>query len=325
MTAIEEKTEFAPAVRYGVSDAAIADLRSEVGSLRAEVDYDATRIAIGRIVKLRTGVEKRRKELKEDALKWSRKVDSEAKRLTGLLEEIETPLRDSKDAVDLAVQRARGVAANAERLRQEAAAKAERDRLEAARQANIAAENAKLAAEREALRLEREKMAAEREAQAAAMRAETAKHEEARREALRLEREQIAQERETQRQAFLAEQTKLTEARKKQAEEQVKIDAERKRIEAEQQAERDRLAKIESDRLAAIQAEADRVAEEKRLAEEAARLEALKPDKEKLTAFAAKLRGIKTPELSTEEGSNLLVVAMIDVNRIADRLTSWAK
>jgi len=97
-TATEEKPDTAPVVRYGVSDAAIADLRNEVGGLRADVDYDATRLALGRIVKLRTGVEKRRKELKEDALKWGRKVDSEAKRLTGLLEEIETPLRDSKDA-----------------------------------------------------------------------------------------------------------------------------------------------------------------------------------------------------------------------------------
>ena len=57
----------------------------------------------------RVEVEKKRKELKADALEWGRKVDTEAKRIFGLLEPIETHLQTEENRV----------AQEKERIRQE--------------------------------------------------------------------------------------------------------------------------------------------------------------------------------------------------------------
>lgn len=79
-----------------------------------------------------------------------------------------------------------------------------------------------------------------------------------------------------------AEQKRIQDEQKAQQE---KIDAERRELEAEKQknakAEADKKAAEEADRLAAEKAEADRIQAEK----EAARLEALKPEKEKAVNF----------------------------------------
>ncbi len=52
------------------------------------------------IIKVRTRIEKVRKELNSDALSWSKKVNGEAKRLTTIIEELEKPWRDIKTNLD---------------------------------------------------------------------------------------------------------------------------------------------------------------------------------------------------------------------------------
>jgi hypothetical protein len=94
--------EFNLPIEYNVTDSAIAGLAEKYSNLTItnSSDYKQVSIAIGTIRDLRVNVEKKRKELKEGALVWGRKVDAEAKRITLLLEEIESPLKLTKQAWD---------------------------------------------------------------------------------------------------------------------------------------------------------------------------------------------------------------------------------
>ena len=65
----------------------------------------------------RTDVEKRRKELKQDALDYGRLVDSTAKRITERLEAIEGPLKANKELIDAENERIKREKEEAERLR----------------------------------------------------------------------------------------------------------------------------------------------------------------------------------------------------------------
>lgn len=96
-------------IEYSVTDAALADLAArykDVPDATTKDGYDAIKIALKELTPLRTGVEKRRKELKADALAYGKKVDEEAKRITTSLLSIETPLKDAKNEVDEAKNRA---------------------------------------------------------------------------------------------------------------------------------------------------------------------------------------------------------------------------
>lgn len=62
---------------------------------------------ITELTTLRTNIEKRRKVLKADALEFGRKVDAEAARVTGLIEAVEQPLKDVKQAYDDEKERSR--------------------------------------------------------------------------------------------------------------------------------------------------------------------------------------------------------------------------
>ena len=90
-------------VEYSVTDAKIAELKevySVVPDASTKAGYADVKAALKVLVPLRTGVEKKRKELKKDALAWGKLVDSEAKRITSALIEIETPFKDAKFQVD---------------------------------------------------------------------------------------------------------------------------------------------------------------------------------------------------------------------------------
>ena len=98
-------------IEYSVTDAAIAELRNKFSGLVVPAGdkqaYKALTSAIAEVRTLRTDVEATRTALKEDALKYGRMVDAEAKRITALLVEIEQPLKEQKAAFDEAVEKAR--------------------------------------------------------------------------------------------------------------------------------------------------------------------------------------------------------------------------
>lgn len=108
-------------ITYSVTDAALQEMKRDFMSLTVKdltdlngyKDCDAAR----KLVKeKRLDVEKRRKELKADALEYGRKVDGEAKRITAQLEEIESYLEGQQAIVDN----------EKKRLKQEAEAAAKR-------------------------------------------------------------------------------------------------------------------------------------------------------------------------------------------------------
>lgn len=89
-------------VEFNITDAAIAELADKYSGMKADTpdNYKAISAAIRDVVSNRTAIEKRRKELKADALAWGKKVDTEAKRITAALTKIEEPLKATKKAVD---------------------------------------------------------------------------------------------------------------------------------------------------------------------------------------------------------------------------------
>lgn len=133
-------------------------------------EYETVRLGIAELRQLRVAIEKRRVELKADALKYGREVDRIAHELTSQIEAIETPLKAIKAHVDEEKARAKEAARAAEEARQREALAAERAALEAERQrlADEAAEREELARERaelEAARMARQEAALEAERQ----------------------------------------------------------------------------------------------------------------------------------------------------------------
>jgi len=83
-------------VEYNRTEAALADLRARyagaVYDLTTTAGDKAARAARLEIVTLRTGLEKRRKELKEPAVAFGKRIDEEAKRITAEILALETPI-----------------------------------------------------------------------------------------------------------------------------------------------------------------------------------------------------------------------------------------
>jgi len=114
--------------KYSPCEAAIAGYREKYLPIRVADPTDKANAALARKGRLevkatRVNVEKIRKDLKADALKFGQAVDGEARRITAELEKIETHLQEQEDIV----------AKHEARLAAEAAAKAEAERIEAER------------------------------------------------------------------------------------------------------------------------------------------------------------------------------------------------
>jgi hypothetical protein len=311
--------------RFAVDPAAIEAKRADYAALSVDAPggYEQVRLAIAECRSTRTAIEAKRKELKADALEYGRRVDSIAKGLTGLVLELEDPLQAQKDRADEAKAAAKKAKEEAARAELEARLKAEREAEEARLAALRAAEEARLAAEREAQRVERERLAAERKAFEAEQRAAKAAAEKAAAEE-RQRRE--AQER------MIADARAADEAKARalrEAEER-KLAAERAALEAQrretERLEQERLARIqaaEEAERARIAAEEAAVKERERQAAIAARLEALKPDAEKLKAFAAQIRAMTLPDVQDEEAKHLAKRVMARLIAVAWQLEQF--
>lgn len=294
---------------------------------------------------IRVAADKTRKSLKEDSLRRGKAIDGVYNWLEYQLAPIEEGLEEiekaeehreaaRKDALkalradelrpycdaqhydlgnmadDAYQQLLAGVkAAKAERERQAAEAEAARIAAEKAAAETAAKAEAERKAEEARLRAENERLAAER-ATAAKAQAEAEAKAAAERKAAEAK---LAAER-----AAAAEAVRVAQAAAdaKLAAERAAADAERKRL-ADEAAK----AKAEADRLAAV--EAARVAEAKAKADAeafAAREAAAAPEREKVLAFAAMLRGLRdhVPELTTDAGSILADRISDGIGRMAD-------
>jgi hypothetical protein len=84
-------------------------MREDFAGLSCETKdgYEEVRKAIRLCVKTRSEIDAARKKLNEEALKWQRTVNAEAKRITEQVEAIESPLVKMKEAVDAEAERKR--------------------------------------------------------------------------------------------------------------------------------------------------------------------------------------------------------------------------
>ena len=188
-----------------------------------------------------------------------------------------------------------------------------------------AAKAAKIEAERvEALRVQQEKLDAER-AELERIKWEQEALEWDRRVKAKIEEERIAA-------AKAAEQAKIDESNRIEREaieaERKAVQAERDRLEREkflresqireeqEAAERAKQEQIESERIAATKAEQERLALIAE-AEEKARIEAMKPDIEKIRAFGDVLRLLSYPDCKSHEG-------IVFAGRLAETVTKLA-
>lgn len=319
---VVQATRIDSMITYPVAKQEIAELRQKFGGLACDTPkgYESTRLAIAQCRELRGKVEKRRKELKADSLEFGRKVDAVAKHLTSELLSIEEPLALLKSEVDDRKQKEREAKEAAERAKVEAELKAKHEAEQARLKAEREAEEAKLAQERAKLEAERAEMAAKQKAIDEANRIERQKM-----EADRAKAEQESKERQAKIDAENTErQRAIDEANRK-------IETERKAIEAaKQKAEREefeRQAKIKAEFDAREKAEAARHYAElehaRKVAAEAterARLEAMKPDIEKVHAFAKAIRSMNCPGLRSDDARTAVNVAMEQMAEIASVL-----
>lgn len=337
---------------YGdlLSDAKLAEYRDKFKCLSAKTKdgYEEVRKAIAVCRTTRTSIERKRKELNEGAQAYIRTVNGEAKRLTTAIEEIEEPLKKDKQAVDDERERlkAEAEAAKVKKIHErismfieqtgvpctplqaevwtdgdfEGALKIARDAYQARLKAEQEAEEERKrveAQQQEELRKQREeveKQRAELEAIRKEQEAARLKHEE---ELKRAKAEQEAKQR-----------AELEVIRKEQEAARLKHEEELKRVKAENE----RLAKAEAERLEAIrkEQEAARKAEEERVAAEIAekeriaeakRIEALKPDLEKVNAFCHVLvnaiSSVPVPIVQSEEIRTYLNRKLKQLEKIA--------
>lgn len=241
---------------------------------------------------IRTRVEKLRKQLKEESLRKGQAIDKVAGAVKALIEPIEAVLLEQEEFVERQTK-ARLDEIRARRTKELRDLGADpfvyadlalmtdgawADALTAARVAKDARE-AKAKADREAA----EKAEAERVAKQKELEAENAK--------LRAEAEKL----EAEKQLEIAKARADAEAR------EMAERAEREKAEAVARAEREKAAAAERE----LAAERERVAKEERDRKAEEERRAAAPDREKLVAFAAELRAMALPVMTTARGQEI--------------------
>lgn len=109
-------------VKYDITAAGIQELREKysiVPKVGCNADLKQLKRSITEVRTIRTSIEKKRKELKADALEYGRKVDGEARRITEELLTIEKPMKDEQEAYEAQVRarKAEKARIEAERVR----------------------------------------------------------------------------------------------------------------------------------------------------------------------------------------------------------------
>jgi len=316
-------------VEFRKQDAAIAKLREQYMHLKIDGLDDKEGFAkvhdARMIVKnTRISVEKKRVDLKADALAYGRAVDAEAKRLTEMLSPIESHLEAEESAI---VQERERIKKEAERKRQ-AIVQGRVDQFIACGVVPNISDVAALTDEQFAESIAvAQKAKAEREAAAEAQRkADEEAAEKRRQEAALLAEERAAlakikAEQEAEAARLAAERRKIEEAeaakrRAEELEQAKKEAAERARVETEK--------RIAREAAEAKAAEESRIAREKQEAEaaEAARIKAEqeRPQRQKIAAIADVVEAIAVPVgPASGDVKAVLIKAADDIRAISKR------
>ena len=156
--------------KYNITDAFIYELKNKYLNLKVEnindqYNYTLAKQGHQEVKSIRIEIEKKRKELKSSVLEYGRAVDSEAKRLTSEVNEIEEHLLEQRKIVEDEKERIRkekqeAERIEAERIRQEELARIEKIRAE--NQAKIDEQNRIQEEERKKIEAEKRKLEEER-------------------------------------------------------------------------------------------------------------------------------------------------------------------
>lgn len=272
------------------------------------------------------------KKGREEAIEEQRRWITKEKEVVGKIEDVETALQAEQDRIDLEKERLRQEEERKENARVQA-------RVDALAKFNYAVDFYELKimeeeqfksllvhaetefnkeqerlAEIERLKKEEQerliRVAAEQEAERKRLDEQAA--------ALRAEQEKIAKEQMEREAAIYKEREKL-EAEKRAIEQ-----AKQREIEEKKRQDELTRARAEAAEKARIEAEtkARREAEEKELAE---RQESLRPDKEKLVAFASAVTLLNPPEVKSKEAAKVLYEAAVMLQKVTDFIMTKSK
>ena len=317
-------TEEKQVVVYDITDAAIAKMEDlYMGLTVAGPDDEAGFKAVHKARKVvkshRVSVEKRRKELKADALAWGRKVDGEANRIKDLLKPIESHLtaqekivtdekeRQEKEAARLFQEKIDGrmnqLAQLNAPLPYQTVATMSDEEFEATltiTEGQWKAEQSRIAEEK---RIEAERKAAEDAAR---------KAEDERLEKIRAEQEKQMAEIRAQQEKIDAENAKLKAEKDRIEREELKKQMAKEALEIAQREAKEafeREKKEAEEKAAAEKAEAERVA-------------ALLPDKERVIAWVELMRDSipKRPAIKDNTIAKLVVECLDEIKALLDEL-----
>lgn len=315
--------------KFTVTDAAIAAMSEKfmaltIKGLEDKAGYERVRESRLLVKSKRVEVEKTRKTLKEDSLRFGRMVDAEAKRITSLLEPIEAHLESEETRIDEEKARIK----KEEEDRKQAVLNARIELLTGyGRQGDLL--SVAILPE-DQFQAEVEKAKSEFEAaKAKAAEEERKKKEEAERlakiaeeqEAERARLAAIAKEQEEKEAAFRKREEAI-EAEKQalKAAEEAKI-AEAKRQEELEQARKEAAGKAKAEAELEAKLKAEKEAEEQRLAKEKAEAEErFRPDREKLAVFAMSIKNLPRPILTSEEAGKILADAEVTLAKVCAAL-----
>lgn len=264
--------------KYNITNVQISDFSNSCMALKVRdiSDHESYKIVKQARIKTknkRVEVEKTRKELKAESLRFGKAVDMEARRITSLLLPIENYLISQEKIVDDEKER---IKAELEQLERERIEKEEvvKKKLEEERQAKIREEQ-----ETEAKRLENIR-----------------KEQEARELKIKDEQEKIRKQQEVYSRKIREEEKRIAALL---AKEQEVMELERVKVEAVKKAQRDAEQKV------IREATEKRKAEEQEKKDEELRINLL-PDKEKLFNLAGVIESVSMPKLAYRESHDVL-------------------
>lgn len=361
-TQLEKKPE------YSVTESGIAEMaerlamtkiesgeRLPITKVESKEDRDQAALGAKECVDLRMKIEEKRKELKAGAVAWGKKVDSAAKHFTGLISDIEKPLKQLRVAWDDKIKAEREAKKEVERQRVAAIDQAIADIRKMGNNGALL-ETADAVQEQFALLYEfeiTEEMFQEKVVEAEGVKTEmldvlkqlSDRRIAERAEADRLEKQRVEQAAEAKR--LNAQRDTQDASDKKRRDEQAAEDEQRRKDQAaqqkkidDQQAEMDRKqAEIDAEakRLQDAKDEAERVEREAKEAKERAaqaeidrkaaaeRAEALKPDKEKVLKFVSDLRHVKLPKLQDTDLTNSVGLCVLELDGVIDKIEGWGR
>lgn len=238
-------TNYTQLITYNVTDSVLAELEQkasvlQIASVEDKVNYELVDTTRKEAKRLKIEVEKRRKELKSEALAFGKKVDEEAEKYSSRLIAIEKDLEAKQEVIDK--EKAKIKLAK----EQEAKLPGRKILLTEFTDGIPSDEQIKSLSDLEFQSLVQQLVGARQEKIRIEQEAERKKLEE---EKLKIQKEQeeqakkIAEQQEAERKA---EQERMDAERKKLEEEKAKLEEEKRKV----QEEADRIAKEESDRVA---------------------------------------------------------------------------